>query len=893
MLKLIVGRQERWIGNHLQSLKCMEVAMPGDAGGSAMQGGALYQNQVAAYLAVLVLAEQAAALPFDFPSDVNLEYVASETSRPVDDVMAITSVGGGVYIQAKTRISASKSSKSEFGKTIAQFVNQYLDQKDENGDGLFPWQRAFDKDLDRLILATSRGSSGSIVNDLPKLLEKVRSVSPFTTFDNLNLNQKEKTILSKIKNLIYQVWKGRTGSKPTDDEVVKLLCLIRVLVWDFGPSEQQEGAAKERLKTAILKNPLKADAAWGDLVNACAKQASIRTGAYRSDWQKYLLDLDYDIQAVTSYRNDIKRLRDIANQTIQHLLPCTQIKLADNVLKVERPVSEALYKAAQLGSVALVGMAGGGKSGALVNLALRLLEENVDLILIRAQDVPNKSSIINSTALGLEFSLPMVLENWPGTQPAYLLIDALDAARSSIDQRSVIDLIKMAQRTDRWKVVASVRTYDLIHSRGFKDCFAGHTGAGPEFIDPALKALRHIHVGPFTDVELKQMFKQNSDLNELWSKSSEKLKEILRVPFNINLAAELLESQATPESLGTISNQIELLDRYWDARIEVSAHEARERKRVLHKIINKLVDSRRLQVEQSSLANEPLSEESLSSLISDHVLNENNQFNKDTIQFSHHILFDYFVEKLYCTADDIIEKLTTEPDIAIFIRPSLDFYFQRNWYASTDRKIFWHEVFNFMASKGLPETAKLIGPAQVVILAECESDCDPLVAELNSGANAGILSFRHLVQALLADPKKNFESYGQCIFWSKLVNRAAQNDLAKIAYAIANLLRSLIDAVEELGQDVPEKLGAAVRALANWAWHKQNHDRWLITQTIRDVCRTFGSGPIESAKILRRFLEPERLAAHAHEDLSPLSRGLKHIVGVDPEFIEEIYQKSI
>src|SRR3984957_18094144 len=57
------------------------------AGGSAMQGGARYQNQVMAWLAAKMLAERPAA---PIAPRGKLTYIAAESREPVDDVLAGT-----------------------------------------------------------------------------------------------------------------------------------------------------------------------------------------------------------------------------------------------------------------------------------------------------------------------------------------------------------------------------------------------------------------------------------------------------------------------------------------------------------------------------------------------------------------------------------------------------------------------------------------------------------------------------------------------------------------------------------------------------------------------------------------------------------------------------------
>lgn len=135
-------------------------------GGAATHGGTGYQNRVAAWIAVRILAEQAATCPCDLPAQVSLEYVGCETSEPVDDILVKTSGDGTVYIQAKQNLDLGRSVNSRFGETVSQFVGQFLARR-ESGEPL-------SAEKDRLVLAVDSRSSGRVRTTLTALLGRLR-----------------------------------------------------------------------------------------------------------------------------------------------------------------------------------------------------------------------------------------------------------------------------------------------------------------------------------------------------------------------------------------------------------------------------------------------------------------------------------------------------------------------------------------------------------------------------------------------------------------------------------------------------------------------------------------------------------------------------------------------
>src|SRR5438105_1205080 len=130
------------------------------AGGAASASGNDYQNQVGAWLAVRILAEHGAPLPWGL-ADANgsLEFLRCQTEQPVDDLLVGTSSGGFAFIQAKTTVNLSADSNSELGSAIAQFVRQYIaNASHKNGEGR-PWERPLDPSKDRLVLVTTSNAS--------------------------------------------------------------------------------------------------------------------------------------------------------------------------------------------------------------------------------------------------------------------------------------------------------------------------------------------------------------------------------------------------------------------------------------------------------------------------------------------------------------------------------------------------------------------------------------------------------------------------------------------------------------------------------------------------------------------------------------------------------------
>src|SRR5437773_6831701 len=103
-------------------------------GGSATQSGTSYQNRVAAWLAVQILAEADVSPPWCLPSQATLDSIRCEVSLPVDDILVAHSEGGHAFLQVKHSLNLELSPQSDLASAFDQFVRLFLESK--RGEGL-------------------------------------------------------------------------------------------------------------------------------------------------------------------------------------------------------------------------------------------------------------------------------------------------------------------------------------------------------------------------------------------------------------------------------------------------------------------------------------------------------------------------------------------------------------------------------------------------------------------------------------------------------------------------------------------------------------------------------------------------------------------------------------
>jgi hypothetical protein len=216
----------------------------------------------------------------------------------------------------------------------------------------------------------------------------------------------------------------------------------------------------------------------------------------------------------------------------------------------------------------VIGEPGSGKSAVVSAAASMLRKEKCEVIQLSVDRLPVDTADGLRDELRLTHRLPDLLENWPGTKQAYLFIDALDATRGGRGEVVFRSLIKevMALPGNRWRVIASIRSFDLKLGEQFRDLFSGSPPDGA-FKDNAFPDVRHINVPVWSDAEFNQLVSQAPTLATAISQGGRKLRDLAGVPFNTRLLADLLSTGLSASAFGEVKSQVELLAMYWGRRV--------------------------------------------------------------------------------------------------------------------------------------------------------------------------------------------------------------------------------------------------------------------------------------------------------------------------------------
>jgi hypothetical protein len=273
--------------------------------------------------------------------------------------------------------------------------------------------------------------------------------------------------------------------------------------------------------------------------------------------------------------------------------------------------------------VLLTGEPGIGKSGLLFELVDRARAEDRPVLVLAAEALLVESGAGLQQELGLEHDVVDVLRSWPSAEERLLVIDGLDAARGERSQALLLNLIAETMvEAPGWRVLASVRRFDLRYHQKLRDLFAvAVTPSVPaEWTAAEFADVRHLFLDELGESEFTQLAGAAPGLAAALRSAPAALRDLARVPFNLRLLAELIGTEGIGE-LEPITTQLQLLDAYWHRRVIGRGEAGRARVIALRRVVDSMLETRGLQVARRRVEDET-SSGALTALLGDGVLAE-------------------------------------------------------------------------------------------------------------------------------------------------------------------------------------------------------------------------------------------------------------------------------
>ncbi len=600
-----------------------------------------------------------------------------------------------------------------------------------------------------------------------------------------------------------------------------------------------------------------------------------------------------------SFAADIEALRRHTKATLDHLAGLSRIRIGGQELKVDRHAVTELLRIADQTSILVVGQPGAGKSGATYDTGRRLLEQARDVICFAVDRLDFSHLSLVQTELGLAHPLTEVMKAWDGNGKGVILIDALDAARGAAAGEVILALIQELKNGSRWNVIASVRKWDLRYNPDLRATFRPTAGVSvsSDLADPEFYDVTNVNVPVFSFEELDEICSRSMSLRKLKESANGDTLALLRVPFNLRLAAELLDSGMEPSEFSSLRDQVALLEAYWKRRVAV-VPDGDSREQVLRLCLSDMVANRRLRTSRAK-ALESGGTQPLEQLLSLNVLSEwqapsATSPNRQLLAFAHNVLFDFGAEELYLPheEDDFLAMMAGQPDLALLLRPSLHMRFQRLWI--TDKTVFWNLTIQLCANDALPALLQSCPLAIVAQNARTVEDVQLLAAQLRlppaDQTPGAARAYRHLVGVLVAGGSDNQPDLGTDAGpWLDLASEALGPTRANQAIDAQSWLDSALEKWGTQTRDQMTVLGTLSRTMLERVWSASERNSPWAKAAIKNVVTTFGSDSEASTSLLRRAFERDHLMKHGHEELALMARHVPRLACIDPEFVRDLY----
>jgi hypothetical protein len=439
------------------------------------------------------------------------------------------------------------------------------------------------------------------------------------------------------------------------------------------------------------------------------------------------------IRAAWSYRGDIEQLRALGGETLDSLERLSDISLRAGSVKIARDIPDELERLLTQASCLLVGDPGAGKSATMYEVGHRLRQAGADVVALAADRLEAGSLGMLRGELNLQRDIVQVLANWP-SERGVLLIDALDAARGDRTQQALLDLIEATRRNaPHWKIVASIRRFDLRHNNRLRALFPPPAMPPSGFVDPEFASVAHLNVTLLSSAELAQLEHLAPDVHRFLERATPEVRELVRVPFSLRLLAELVDADVAPSELHPIRTQLDLLNVYWEHRVLTPSQRADLRESLLRRVCELIIGSRSMWVRRAALQDKtsllPVLHELLSAQLLVESRTASGAAHRDALGFAHHVLFDYAAARLLlrCSVQGVIDQLVANPDLPVLIRPSLDLHFQWLWDSDPKHREFWGLTLAIAGRPDIAAIATLAGTTIAAEMAETLDDLEPMI----------------------------------------------------------------------------------------------------------------------------------------------------------------------
>jgi len=432
---------------------------------------------------------------------------------------------------------------------------------------------------------------------------------------------------------------------------------------------------------------------------------------------------------------------------------------------------------------------------------------------------------------------------------------------------------------DRWSIIASIRTFDLMHGRRFQEAMRGDP-PNKTYAEQRLMGTRHFLIRALSASELATISREAPQLGELIDTAPIRLRALLQNIFNLSLSAALIKSGVFLPDISNVTTQSELIDRYEDQRLSTQPLMLAARAAV-----TTMVESRRLSVPRIDIQNAEL----------DDVLRKGVLVPAgDLVAFSHHVLFDHVAGRFYLAwsnPDRLIDQVSNSPGVGLLLGPALRFAMERIWRDDTvGRSKSWQLLNTIASSASVDPIVASVALRTIAERVDTKADVQGLGAVLATAPDSAVTGsmFSKLARfagITFSDGVSPF--VGEA--WSVVAETAASQGLRDFADGARFILWSLSERADFSDANFTMAFGSASRALLRLAWSLSPYISSITTAAIRCVTRSYSSDSAASHTLLKQIFDEPHFSEHAHTEAPALAEGVRYIIHHDASFAATVY----
>jgi hypothetical protein len=831
-----------------------------------------------------------AALP-EWASGRHVVAIGGQTGRAVDDIGLVTDDDAWVMIQAKKRMTLAKASTSRLAEALDQVVAAAelgVPDRPPNLDR----SRPLDPDTDRVLVLTDHDAPRRVEQFLGSVTDRLRDLPAAWPLADVHQNADEERAFNLVRDHLSRLWQTRNGAQLSEADLRylgRVLCVRAMDLVDGG----RHLTGVHNVLAGIASRPEDVRRIWQVLEREGQRLAEERSFLDRRGLLRRLELAGITLLPLARLRPDIARLRTTTEENLALLAGALTIAAPEGPVALSRSVSPILTAAD--GNVAITGGPGAGKTVVLHDLAVASRPQGVDVVVVRANNL-RASSGQTRQELKLDHDLSEVLVGWTGTESGLLLVDGLDQTRG-VDASTWLPDLADALAGSRWRIVATIRTFDLKHGPRWRRMLLGKT-VDQACADPHLAGIRHVVVADLTEAELAPLCAASPQLARLLANAGDRLQALLANPFNIDLAAQLVAGSSNVD-LTTIRSRIDLLDSYWRQRIAGEPPDL-DRIRTLRAVVELMVREGRQVANPTDL---PGAATSLAwtALHSNGVLRDLPSLSghaSPPVEFSHPVLFDYTVAMLALgdtnRPESLADQLDQNANFVITVRPSLDYRLATVWRDDSQRHGFWRLSLRLASrNAGHPlaaSAAAMVAAREVQTFTDCKPLADACTGHAVDEDGRWDTTDAHGLTFLLAAAISRGSSTEEAVaalaaLTSHLAQHAREADDIGLALLAAQLpIRALNHNSSGLtpriaGHLVPAAVECMTVALADLADSRRAQ---LAEVTSRLLAHAAATDPTAAAPVIEKLCTPDTLQAWGVRHLWPLVERIPDIARSAP-----------